>query len=154
MWLQARDIVAVEQPVQLLGGECDDLLTGLARPVKARFLQALLPQAKAIRLPIEHLNLVASAVAKNVELFCEGVHSQSVFHQDSQAIDAAAEVDWIPTEIHCRDVIGGPHHGRATAVLRTSARVAASTLPPNEMARPLGNWTCHWVSPTGLPATT
>jgi hypothetical protein len=36
----------------LLGGESDHLITGLAWPVKARFLQSLLPQAKPIRLPL------------------------------------------------------------------------------------------------------
>jgi len=87
-------------------------------------------------------------------LFRERVKAQSVFHQHSQAVDAAAEVDRIPTEIHRLDVIGRPHHGRATTVVRTRDKVAASTFPLKATAAPLDGWTRHWLSLAGLPPTT
>ena len=151
MRLQARDIVAIEQPVQLLGGEGDDLVTGLTWPVKTRFFQPLLPQAKPIRFPIEHLDIVASSVAKHVELLRERVQAQSVLDQHSQTINTATEVDRVPAQVDRRDVIGGPHHDTLAAVDRTRDKVAASTVPPKETARPLGSWTCHWFSLAGRP---
>lgn len=88
-------------------------------------------------------NLIATAVAEDVELFLKRVHAQGVFHQHGQAIDAAAEVDHISTQVDRRDVIGGPHHDSVAAVVKTRDKVAVSTAPLNETARPLGSWICH-----------
>ena len=63
--------------------------------------------------------------SEDVELFLERVHTQGVFHQHGQAVDAAAEIDWIATQVHHRDVIGRSHHGRAATVARTRDKVAA-----------------------------
>ena len=64
---------------------------------------------------------------------------QGVFHQHGQAINTAAEVDRVPTEVHRGNVIGGTHHGRVAAVFSTNDNVAASTLPSKETAVPLGS---------------
>jgi hypothetical protein len=52
VWLHATDIVAVEQPVQLLTGQGHDVPGLFTWPVESGFLQPLLPQAKAAVFPL------------------------------------------------------------------------------------------------------
>ena len=52
MRLYTHDIIAIQQPVQLLAGQGDHLIVNRARPFEAGPLQALLPQAEAVALPL------------------------------------------------------------------------------------------------------
>jgi hypothetical protein len=61
-----------------------------------------LPQTKAAAFPQEDLDPVASPVTKHKEMLREWVQAQAIFHQYRQAIDALAEVDRVPAQIHHR----------------------------------------------------
>jgi len=152
MGLHASDIVAIEQPVQLLGGERNQFVNALARPVEAGFFQALLPQAEATAFPVEHLDTVSTSVAEHKEMLGERVEAETVLNQHRQAVDTLAEVDGIPAQIDHRQVIRWPHHGSAATVRSTVSRLLRFTSPLNPTVAPLGNWTCHWALP--MPSTT
>ena len=73
MWFHARDIVPVEQPVQLLGVECNQLVKALARPVEPGFLQTFLPQAEATVFPVQNLDTIPAPVAEHEERAALGI---------------------------------------------------------------------------------
>jgi hypothetical protein len=52
----------------MLPAQRDHLAAKLARPLEARPLQAPLPQAEAVALPVQDLHLVARAVAEHEQL--------------------------------------------------------------------------------------
>ena len=140
MWLQTHYIIAIQQPVQLLTGQRDHLAANLAGPLEARPLQALLPQTKAVALPVQDLHLVTLAVAEHKQLFGKRIVLQGRFNQDCQAVDTLAEVDNIPAQIDSRQFVRGAHlQSRADAVLSTAANVAVSTEPANATDTPFGN---------------
>jgi len=140
MWLQTHYIIAVQQPVQLLTGQRNHFTCNLARPLEARPLQALLPQTKAVALPVQDLYLVTLAVAEHKQLIGKRIVLQGRFDQDCQAVDTLAEVDNIPAQIDSRQFVRGAHlQSRAAAVAITVVNVAASTEPVNATATPFGN---------------
>jgi len=79
--LHAQDIVTIQQPVQLLTSQAYDLIECLAGPFKPVPLQALLPQAKAIALPVQDLDLVTLAVAEHEQVLGEWIQCQGAFDQ-------------------------------------------------------------------------
>lgn len=50
-----------------------------------------------------------------------------------------AEVDHFPAQVHRRQFIRGAHHPSAATVLRTVARLLASTAPANTTDTPFGS---------------
>ena len=99
MRLHAHYIIAIQQPVQLLPGQGDHLIVNLPRPFEASSFQTLLPQAKAVALPVQDLDLVALAVAEHKQLLGKRIVLQGLFDQDRQSVDAFAKVDNIPAQI-------------------------------------------------------
>tara|TARA_R110001599_G_C12275834_1_gene662328 strand:+ start:940 stop:1203 length:264 start_codon:yes stop_codon:yes gene_type:complete len=85
--------------------------------------------------------LIAAAVAKDVDLQLEKVHTQGVSYQHGQAIDTSAEVDRIATKVHYQDVFGRSHYGRTATAIRTTDKISASTFPLKATAMSLGNCT-------------
>ena len=81
MRLHAHDIVPVQKPVQLLTGQCDDLIWRLAGPLEPRLFQRLLPHAKTIAFPIQHFDFVALAVAEHKQMFGEWIQCQGGLDQ-------------------------------------------------------------------------
>ena len=81
MCLHTQDIVSIQQPVQLLSGQANDLIECFAGPFKPVPLQALLPQAKTIALPIQHFDLVTLAVAEDKQMLGEWIQCQGAFDQ-------------------------------------------------------------------------
>ena len=61
--------------------------------------QTLLPQAKAVALPVQDLDLVALAVAEHKQLLGKRIVLQGLFDQNRQSVDAFAKVDNIPAQI-------------------------------------------------------
>jgi hypothetical protein len=59
--LHAPHIVPVQQPVELLTGECEYHIGTPAWPVKALLLQALVPDDEAVALPHQDLQLVTGS---------------------------------------------------------------------------------------------
>ena len=51
-----------------------------------------MPQAEAVSVPVEHLDHVASAIAKHKKVSGERVHLQLVGHHDGKAIDLLSHV--------------------------------------------------------------
>ena len=62
MRLHKRDVIAREQPLELVFCQRQDRIGDLARPGEARSLQALDPQRKAGLIPIEDLHAIPPAV--------------------------------------------------------------------------------------------
>ena len=81
MCLHTQDIVAIQQPVQLLTGQANDLIQCLARPFELGLLQTLLPHTKTIAFPIQHFDLVALAIAEHKQMFRERIQFQCGFDQ-------------------------------------------------------------------------
>lgn len=65
MGLQAGNIDAIQEPVQLLGRQRDHAVLVQSRPGEARLFQALLPQTKTAALPVEDLDTGAAPVAEH-----------------------------------------------------------------------------------------
>jgi len=137
MCLHAQDIVAVQQPVQLLARQRNNLIQCLAGPFELRLFQTLLPQAITVSFPVEDFDLVTLAVAEHEQLFREWIQLKRAFYQDRQTIYPFAEVDHIPAHINHRQVIRRSHSTDA-AVLNTVVNVRASTSPANATDTPLG----------------
>ena len=69
MRFQAGDIIAFQQPVQLLPCQCHDNLGILFWPEETLLFQALLPPAKAITLLIQNLDAGTLPVAEHEQGF-------------------------------------------------------------------------------------
>ena len=87
---------------------------------------------------VQDFDLVTFTVAKHEQLFRKRVVLQCLFHQDGQPVDALAEVDNAPAQIHSGQCIRRPHHPRVAAVFSTVVNVAASTEPENATDTPFG----------------
>ena len=105
MCLHAHDIVAIEQPVQLLTGQRDDFIQRLAGPFELGSFQRLLPQAVTVTFPIQYFDLVTLAVAEHKQFFGEWIQLKRAFYQDGETIDTLAKVDDIPAHINRRQVV-------------------------------------------------
>ena len=85
MRFQAANIIAIQQPVQLLPCQRHDNLGILFWPEETLLFQALLPQAKAITLPIQNLDAGTLPVAEHEQGFGKGVLLQLALDQRCQA---------------------------------------------------------------------
>ena len=63
----APQIKAVEQPVELLRREAHRLAAEVARPLETFAFEALVPQAKAVPLPIQDAQFGAVTVDKHIQ---------------------------------------------------------------------------------------
>jgi hypothetical protein len=61
MRFHTHHLVAIQQPVQLLTGQRNHITFNFAGPFEARPLQPLLPQTKAVALPVQDLDLCAES---------------------------------------------------------------------------------------------
>lgn len=101
---QGPQIHAVEQPVQLLPGQCHQRFV-VPGPGKAITFQAFLPQAEAVALPVENLDPVAAPIAEHEQVLGEGIELQAFLDQYCQAIDTLPEIDRIPAQVHHGQVV-------------------------------------------------
>ena len=76
MWGEIAQIVAIEQPLQLLAGEAEYGLLAVQRPAETLGLQLLMPQTEAIALSGQTLHRGAPAVGEDVERLGERIASQ------------------------------------------------------------------------------
>ena len=105
MCLHTHDIVAIQQPVQLLAGQADDLIQCLAGPFKACLLQALLPQTKAVAFPVKRFDFVSLAVTEQKQMFGKRIQFQCTFNQYAEARDSFSEIYSIPAHVNQRQII-------------------------------------------------
>ena len=100
----AREVEAVEQPVQLLAAQRHRRALA-ARPVEALALQALHPQHEAAALPVQDLHPVATPVGEHEQLLAERVQRELVLHQCREAVDLLAEVDRVDAQVDLGQVV-------------------------------------------------
>jgi len=136
--LPVAEVKAVQEPVQLLAGEGNHLSAQMGGPVEALFLQALVPQAEAIGLPIQTFHFVPFAIAEHEELVGEWVQLKGTFHQRAETVHRFPHVHGLPTQVDPRQLVRWAHHRRARTKLRT---VSAGTPALASTMRPFGKWT-------------
>src|SRR5690606_11955903 len=73
--------------------------------------QTLEPQAEAIALPVEDLDLTAGAIEEHEQHRVEYLHLDVQLDQSGQAVDGFAEVDGVWVEIDLLHLGVGTHHG-------------------------------------------
>src|SRR5262245_9580865 len=106
----APDIETIQQPVQGLAIDNHRLAADIARPFEALLLKPLVPEAKAVLLPVQNLDLVARAVDKNIQCWCEGIQPQGRLHQRRQAIDRLPKIHWLCAKIDLGDITCRAYH--------------------------------------------
>lgn len=107
----APQVDAVEQPVQLIDRQLDGLVAGIGLGLEAFGFQTLEPQAEAIALPVEDLDLTAGAVEEHEQHGVEHFHLDVQLDQSGQAVDGFAEIDGFWVEVDLLHLGVGTHHG-------------------------------------------
>jgi len=107
MPLHLADVIAIQQPVDLLAGQRHELIT-LAWPAEFLFGQALVVEHKTIVFPEQALDLVAPAVGEGIETAVERVVAQFLFNDGGKAAKAFAKIDGVAVQVYPRHVIGRP----------------------------------------------
>lgn len=137
-----RQVISIEQPVELLTGEREQARIS-ARPVKALAFEPLLPQHKPRALPIQNLAAVAPRVGEHKQLLAERVQRQLLLHQRRQPVYLFPEVHRLDAHIDCRELIRWTHHGSVPTVCRISRSAAALGSPPTSTTHPFRNRSRH-----------
>ena len=86
-------------------------------------LQALVPEAEAVAIPVQHLDGVAPAVAEDKEVSGKGVQIENALGRHAQSVDAGAHVRGTGGEIDLGR--GHPQH-RASSTVSSLVSVASS----------------------------
>ena len=120
-----QGIQAVEQPGELPGVDGHDLGLG-SRPAKHMALQALVPQAKPVAVPVEQLDDRPAAVVKAKQLAGERVKSQLLRDQDGQAVNGLAHVRGPQGQVD-PDAVCRQHHSRVSVRTSFSSTGAAKS---------------------------
>src|ERR1035437_711764 len=120
MRLISPQIEALQQPFEFLHADRLRGRASIARPRKFLRFQSLVPQAKAIAVPVQRLDLVALAIDENVQGAAEWVQLQFLLNQRGEATDRFPEIDRLPAQIDLFDVAAGMHQ-RAPCAARPSA---------------------------------
>lgn len=126
MWFIAPDIEAVEQPVQLLATQGDDLLADPFGPMETLFLQAFVPEDKAVLLPAQDLDFIPGPVAEHEQRLHEWIKRHLLLDNRSQAIDGLAHIHPFPVQVDFGVMIRRPDHD-ATCRARKSDKSALLT---------------------------
>ena len=71
----------IQQPVQLTATQFDHFHTVIAGPREPMLLKLFLPQHKAVALPKQELDLIASAIAECEEMRAEGIKFEFFFNK-------------------------------------------------------------------------
>src|SRR5690606_5968594 len=112
---------AVEQPVQFVDRQFDGFVTRIGFGLEALGFQSLEPQAEAIALPVENLDLAAGASEEHEQHRVEHLHLDVQLDQRRQAIDGFAEVDRLGIQINLMVLCVGTHQGMNSRENRSSA---------------------------------
>ena len=115
-------VKAFEQPLQFLESQCVSWRCRDGRwPGEAFLLQPLVPQAEAIAVPVQGLDLIAAAVDEHVQSGAERVQSQFLLDQRCQPVDGFAKVDRSAVQIDCVNLAAGMHQRACPVNARHSA---------------------------------
>ena len=128
MAVQTPDIQPLQKPIELPGIQLEHLIPTLG-PGEMMLLQALVPQAKPVAVPVQNLDHVALAVAKGKQVTRERIQRQFVLHQNRKPVDRLSHVG----AAH-RQIDPGPrrqkHHSRSRvwiSCLRATGSKSRST---------------------------
>jgi hypothetical protein len=111
VWAVTPQVDAIKQPVQFVDRQLDGLIPGIGLGLEALGFQALEPQAEAVALPVEDLDLAEVAVEKHEQHRIEHFHFDVQLDQGGQAVDGFAEVDGLGVEVDLLHLGVGTHHG-------------------------------------------
>src|SRR5258705_8221930 len=139
MRFHARDIVAVQKPIELLPIDRHNGLRGRSGPMEAFLFQTLLPKTESVTLPVEHLHRRRPPVPKGKQLRREGIELELSLDQHRQGVQPLTEVHRLTTEIYHRQIGSRPHHDNAPAACSTLPSAASST--PRSTTTPFGSCT-------------
>jgi hypothetical protein len=87
----ATDVQSLHYPAQLPVIDLMDVRCG-CRPTEMLLLQSLLPEAKAVAVPVEHLDHIAPSIAEHKQMPGQRVHFQVLGHQNGQTVDRFAHI--------------------------------------------------------------
>lgn len=98
-----RQIKAFNAPTKFSQGAalCERIV--FTWPDKFIALQALLPQAKSVAMPVQRFDLVVMAIGEDVQRAGKGVQSEFLLDQDAQAVDGFSEVDGFAVQVDLLD---------------------------------------------------
>src|SRR5690554_4338728 len=119
MGAHSAEVIAIQEPVQLLAREGDGVALQAVGPLEALPLQALVPDHEAVTLPEQQLHLVALAVAEHEDRLLEGVELHGLLNQQGQSIDLLAHVDRLATQVDAQPGIRPDHRATSTATKRS-----------------------------------
>ncbi len=100
------NVVAVQQPIDLLAGEGNHFVVRV-RPPELLFRQRFVIQYKPIVLPEQTLDFVVAAIDKSIQCAIKGVMAKLSFHNSAKAIDRFSKIYRVPVQINLWHVIGG-----------------------------------------------
>src|SRR5690554_4106692 len=118
MGAHGAEVIAIQEPIQLLAREGDRVALQPVRPLEALALQALVPDHEAVALPEQQLHLVALAVAEYEHRLLEGVELHGLLNQQGQPVDLLAHVDRLAAQIDPQSGIWPNHRTTSTATKR------------------------------------
>src|SRR5262249_40484306 len=108
---------------------------------EALLLEPLVPEHEAGALPVEHLDLVAPAIAEHEQLRSKGRQAELLLDDRREPIDRLPHVDHPAVEVHLDGVAGAHHRGdesrspRSTPAGGSSSPDHSSTAPPGSDSR-------------------
>jgi len=82
---------SLQKPAELTRVDGHQLLFRL-RPTKKMLLQSLLPETKTVAIPVQDLDNMTPAVAKDKHLSGKRILMQLVFNQNGQPVDGFAHI--------------------------------------------------------------
>ncbi len=136
MRFELREIVAIQQPVELSARHLRDPVFRLRRPIDAVLLESLVPENEAVALPVQHLHFVALPIAENEKVGGEGIERENSLDQRAQAIDRLAHVHPALADIDAHPFLGSHHDSDA----KVASRFRSSSHPPlTSRVTPLAN---------------
>ena len=83
----APEVKTIQQPVQLLNGHHDGLVSDVGRCFETFGLQAPEPKAKTVALPVAYFHSITGAIQEDEEYRVEHGDFDIQFDQSGQAVD-------------------------------------------------------------------
>ena len=105
MTFEQADIVAIKQPIHLLSGQLNQLITGF-RPLKLLFSQGFVIEYKAIVFPQQTFDFIALSIGESIQGTGEGIMPKFLFHQHRKAMGLFTKINRIAIEVNNWNVIG------------------------------------------------
>ena len=100
------NIVAVQQPIDLLAGEGNHFVVRV-RPLELLFRQRFVIQHKPVVFPPQTFYFVALAIREGIQCAIKGVMAKLSFHNSAKAINRLSKIYSVPVQINLWHVVGG-----------------------------------------------